>query len=46
MKTYQAFARIKENSQFILTEIKAKNLNQARDWFRKNTVEFENVRLK
>jgi hypothetical protein len=46
MKTYQAFARTKKNSELILIEIKAKNISEAKKWFADNTVENEEVFLK
>jgi len=44
-KTYQAFAKTDKNGQLVLTEIKAKNIKEAREWFQENTVEHETVRL-
>jgi len=46
MKTYQAFARSTENAQLVNTEIKAKNIKEARSWFKNNTIENERVYLK
>ncbi len=45
MKTYQAFAKTTENGQFVLTEIKANNIKEARQWFKGNTVDHETVYL-
>lgn len=46
MKTYQAFAKTSERSKFVLTEIKVKNIKEAREWFKKNTFEHEEVESK
>ncbi len=46
MKTYQAFAKTKEDGQLVLTEIKKNNIKEARKWFDENTVEHETVYLK
>jgi len=46
MKTYQSFAKTKNNSKLINTEIKAKNIKEARKWFTDNTIEHERVYLK
>lgn len=46
MKTYQAFAKTKENSELILTEIKESSIKRARDWFNVNTIKHETVYLK
>lgn len=46
VKTYQAFARNKKNSEMILTEIKARNMKEAIKWFKENTIENETVREK
>ena len=46
MKTYQSFAKSINNSQFILTEIRAKNIKEARNWFKNNTFEYEKIYLK
>lgn len=46
MKTYQAFAKTTKQNPLILTEIKAKNIKEAKTWFQKNTIEFETIKLK
>jgi len=46
MKTYQSFAKTEKTSRFILTEIKARNIAEAREWFKNNTFEHERVYLK
>ena len=46
MKTYQSFARTKNNNQLINTEIKAENFKQAKMWFDVNTIEHEKVYVK
>jgi hypothetical protein len=46
MKTYQSFAKVKETSQLINTEIKAKSKKEALLWFTENTFYHENIHLK
>ena len=46
MKTYQSFAKTTENGQLVNTEIKAKNIKEAREWFKNNTINHEKVYLK
>ena len=45
MKTYQSFAKTTKNGQLINTEIKAKNIKEAKIWFTENTFENEKVYL-
>ncbi len=45
MNTYQAFAKTTLSAQLINTEIRAKNIKQARQWFDRNTVEHERIFL-
>ena len=46
MKTYQSFAKSTESSQLVNTEIKAKNIKEAREFFTNNFAENERVYLK
>ena len=46
MKTYQSFAKTTERGQLVNTQIKAKNIKEARQWFKDNTIEHETVYLK
>jgi hypothetical protein len=46
MKTYQGFAKTTENGQLVITEIKANNIKEARNWFKENTIFHEKVYVK
>ncbi len=46
MKTYQSFAKTNLSSQLVNTEIKAKNMKDAKNWFNTNSVEHEKIYLK